>query len=165
MSIEIISGTVSHYEHSTETTGQVRTTGNQVSGSMQTSHVLTFRVDGRAVIFKSYGVANVADGDVVTVAGEKTDQGFVAYAFRNESTDTIQQAPVGIFKAVLGISVGSLLLICLILMSLNVIVGLVMLGAAGYFFIYKFLYVKTMALKVANRLLADTPKPAVSPSR
>jgi len=75
--LALLSGTVSHLNTVSTTIG-----GGAKSGSIQTHHTALFRVDGKPARFR--GVANLANGDVVTLVGyHRTD--FDAVALKNES--------------------------------------------------------------------------------
>jgi hypothetical protein len=85
MELVALSGKVSNLMRSSTTTGEI----SQGRGDIRTSHKTTFRVNGRPVEFES--APELADGDLVSVAG--TDRGGLmrGLALRNDSTNTVWQ--------------------------------------------------------------------------
>src|SRR6185437_16363245 len=63
-------------------------------GSVRTTHKLHLRVNGRSAAFTC--APNVADGDVVTLAGYDKGGGFKALALRNESTGVPYRGPTAV---------------------------------------------------------------------
>ncbi|MBU2410274.1 MAG: hypothetical protein KKC79_16695 [Gammaproteobacteria bacterium] len=119
MALSILQGPAQGIRQASETRGTIGRRG----GSINTTHVTSFRVDGRSAQFKYTDVLDVQDGDLVTLAGEAKKGVFKTYAMRNEQTGAIFTlptwplyvmaiclVPLGLFLLVIGIGVVFLVL-------------------------------------------------------
>jgi hypothetical protein len=88
MAITTISGEVSHFQQSSQTSGFV---GHQ-GGAINTIQVQNFRIGNRPVTFK-FTEGGVSNGDVVTVAGTEKNGTFRGLSLRNETTGATLKAP------------------------------------------------------------------------
>lgn len=155
MDYSLLSGTVSNYQHSTETTGRIQTTGDRVHGSIQTSHSMSFRIDNKPVLLKQMSMISLGNGDVVTAVGKQTDAGFGAIALRNETAGTFHSLPMGFIIPMLYISLGFMALIALMCLGVNIIFGLIVGALCGWGG-YK-LWTFVMDAKKAIQMLHDAP--------
>lgn len=126
--MDALTGVASSVRHSTETHGSISGSHGRVSGSVNTTHVCTLRVDGLPVRIKLPGATNLDDGDVVTIVGARRADGFKGYVLRNESTGTVHSYATwpGYLLAVLAIAMGiplSFLIIGLPLLGVGIYVG------------------------------------------
>jgi hypothetical protein len=94
----ILKGTVSSARATTSISG-----GGDNS-SVQTTHILLFKVDGRQVKLSSASPAMISDTDVVVFAATEKNGAFIALAYRNETTGVIGNA--GKLGPVIGMLVG-----------------------------------------------------------
>jgi hypothetical protein len=79
--LKLLSGTVSHIKHFSETSGSVY----RGEGSIGTSHRISFRVNNHPAWF--YGTPNLDEGEFVTLVGMNKGVDFTAFALRNDSTN------------------------------------------------------------------------------
>jgi hypothetical protein len=87
------SGTVSAIRTASHVHGATIGVGSRVSGSVQTTHTASFRVDGKAVSF--IGSINLQDGDLVTIVSqEKEGREFKALAIRIDTTGVVYSVPL-----------------------------------------------------------------------
>lgn len=95
--METLRGNVSGCQHS------LRVSGGSGNSSTTTTYITLFRVDNRAVEFRTSRPVSLSDGDEVVVAGINTRTNAVrAYACRNVTTDEVTNAGVwrNLFAAV-----------------------------------------------------------------
>lgn len=96
--MNILKGTVSASRATTAISGG----GND--SSVQTTHILLFKVDGRQVKISAASPAMMSDNDLVTLAGTEKNGAFVALAYRNETTGVA--GDVGKLGPVIGVLLG-----------------------------------------------------------
>ena len=85
MALSVLQGPAQGIRQASETQGTIGRRG----GSINTTHVTSFRVAGRSAQFKFTDVLDVQDGDMVTLAGEAKNGVFKTYAMRNEQTGAV----------------------------------------------------------------------------
>lgn len=78
-----LTGEVSHLSKTSTTSGST----NRHGGSVNTTHTLSFRVNGKPVIYT--GTPSIDNGDEVTVVGDAKGGEFKALAVRNETTNVL----------------------------------------------------------------------------
>jgi hypothetical protein len=90
-----IAGTISHLNQSTEVSGYTQTSsfGNRIYGRTQTSHVTTFRIEGKPALLKMGNMGSFTNGDRVSLVGKDKPAGFIAYAIRNDTTGAVYTNP------------------------------------------------------------------------
>ena len=140
MAISVLTGKLSHSDHSTEMTPD-----RGAASPARTAHSWAFRLNNRPAIFKQRQTASFADGDEVTAIGEEKNGTFMIYCCRNESTGATYESS-GTIMLVLSIMVIALSIpLCFILIGIPLL-------AFGIWFLL-------MALKgtAANKLLRSTP--------
>ncbi len=143
MTLSIISGSVSHVSSSTTVSGQMYAD----RGTVRTTHKLHFRVNGRSAVFS--GTPNVADGDVVTLAGIDKGGEFKALALRNESTGVAYPGPTTL------VYVGGILFLLLGIPFSVILIGIPFAGFGAY------LLYAGYRNQQANQLLQASPRPSV----
>lgn len=141
MRVLTLQGRISQVQHATETSGAIV----RGSGQIQSSNAWSFRVDKRAVVFKSKGGASLSDGDLVTVAGKDAKGTFNAMALRNDTTGAAHNAPAMLLMVLGG------LLTLLGLPLLVFFVGLLIVPFGLWLARWG------MTMREANRLLEVTP--------
>ena len=142
MSVTIMTGKISHIDHSTETSGHI--TANR-GGQIQTAHAWSFRLNNRPVTYKSRSTASFSEGDELTAAGENRNGTFFIVSCRNETTGAVYESPATMICVAAG------LLIVLGLPMMLLLIGFLLVPLGIYFLM--------MGLKMsaANKLLQATP--------
>jgi hypothetical protein len=146
MSISILTGKVSHVDHSTETSGTI--SANR-GGQIRSAHAWSFRINNRPAIYKSRSTASFSDGDVMTAAGADKNGTFKIVSCRNETTGAVYEAPA----TLICICAGVIILISLPL--LMVAVGFLLLPLGIYFLMLG------LKMSKANNLLRVTASVSV----
>jgi hypothetical protein len=90
---DILSGTVSKLQFSSEVSGHVSGSHGRVQGSTHTKQVTTFRVDGKPAQIKLPGQPSISEGDVVLLAGKEKNGTFRARAMRNDTSGALDHPP------------------------------------------------------------------------
>ena len=105
--MNIISGTVSHMQQSTEVTGTIGRRGGQISSSS----VIKLRVDDKPVEIKLKESIDISDGEQATVAGKEKNGIFKGIVIRNDKTGVLYSfSIIGSFiSAILLIIIGAFL--------------------------------------------------------
>jgi hypothetical protein len=148
MSLTILTGKISHVDHSTATTGGTTARGNL---RIQTRHVWSFRLNNHPVTYTGLSTGSFGVGDELTAAGQERNGTFVIESCRNETTGAVYERPATLF-CVPG------LIIAISLPLMLVLVGFLILPFGIYFFMKGLKYAK------ANKLLQAAPRPAQVPS-
>jgi hypothetical protein len=151
MSVSLITGKISHIDHSTETSGHI--TANR-GGQIQTAHAWSFRLNNRPSVYKSRQTASFSDGDELTAAGQDQHGTFMIISCRNETTGAVYESPATMVR------VAAALMIVLGLPLMALIIGFLMLPLGIYFLMLG------QKMAKANALLLAAPRPiAVSITR
>jgi len=147
MAITLMTGRVSHIDHSTETSGNI--TANH-GGQIQTAHAWSFRLNNHPAIYKSRSTASFGEGDELTAAGQDKNGTFMIVSCRNETTGAVYESPATMVCVLAG------LLILASLPMLLIIIGFLVLPLGIYFLM--------MGLKMstANKLLQTAPRLATA---
>lgn len=146
MSLTILTGTISHIDHSTAVTGR----GNNGKMMVKTTHVWSFRLNNHPATYNAISTASFGEGDQVTVAGQEKNGTFVVESCRNETTGAVYERPATRYFVV---SVG---LIVLGLATIMVLIGIPILLLGGYFLM------KALKFSKANKLIQSAPRPALA---
>ncbi len=146
-SLTIISGSVTHLDRVSSTHGSV----SHGRGSIQTTHALMFRLDGKPAMY--LGVADLSVGDPATAAGLTTNGAFKALAVRNDATGLVFGRS-GWPEMIVG---GIVLLIALLAFQANLILGLA-IGALG-----GWIFRRGLLVRGARQMLL-APAPAYAPN-
>lgn len=143
MALSVLQGQAQGIRQASETRGTIGRRG----GTISTTQMTAFRVDGRSAQFKFGDVLDVQDGDMVTLVGEAKNGVFKAYAMRNDQTGALFTIPTW------GLYVMAVCLVFLGLLLLVLMIGVIFLGLAAWAIIE--------ALKYGNaeKMLRQTASP------
>lgn len=108
----LLTGKASHISITSSTSGSI----NKGSGSVSTTHMTSFRLNSKPVVFS--GTPNLVDGEDVTVAGHDGAE-FTALALQNNSTRVIYDMRNTAYAFYFGGGLLSLTGLGLLAMSLN----------------------------------------------
>jgi hypothetical protein len=143
MGLSVLQGQAQGIRQASDTRGTIGRRG----GTISTTQMTAFRVDGRSAQFKFGDVLDVQDGDLVTLVGETKNGVFKVYAMRNDQTGAVFATPTWALY-VMAVCLAFLGLLLLVFM-----IGVVFLGLAAW--------AVFEALKYGNaaRLLRQTASP------
>ena len=114
MPLQTLVGTASHVAHGVSISGS--------DNSTTSTQVLSLRIDGRPVEYRSSALPSVADGDAVAAAGKERAGSLTAYALRNLTTGATYAGGAGA-----RIAIGIVLIVIGVPLTL-VVIGLAFIG-------------------------------------
>jgi hypothetical protein len=149
MSLTILTGKVSHVDHSTATSGGTTARGNLL---IQTRHVWSFRLNNHPVTYTGLSTASFGEGDELTAAGQERNGTFVIESCRNETTGAVYERQATLFCVL------PALIIAISLPLMLVLVGFLIFPFGVYFLF------KGLKFSKANKLLRAAPRPVAAPA-